>query len=219
MKNIKRIFCLGMSAPEVVCEIVKANPEIKALLFKKYIPIENLEEESVIRIQNQEEEVIRIQASLKRMILHNPPESEEEIWLSRKDITPEHLNQISEPWNQQFALAVISKIGPSGSREVRHIPMMDFSCEASSENLEKIQGFLKRIGQKGVVLFSGRSYHFYGINLFSNKNWSNFLGQCLLFTGYTDSRHIGHRLIDGYGSLRISKEVRRPTLPTVVAIT
>lgn len=209
MKNIKRIFYLGMSAPEVVCGIVKANPEIRALLFKKYISIKNLEEELIIRIQT----------SLKRMIHHNPPEREEEIWLNRKEITPEHLNQISKPWNQQFALAVTSRMKLLNSKRVLHIPMMDFSCDASLENLEKVQKFLKKIGQRGVVLFSGRSYHYYGIDLLSKKDWLIFLGRCLLFTSYTDSRHIGHRLIDGYASLRISKEIRRPTLPTVVAIT
>ena len=198
-----------MSAAEVVCGIVKVNPKIRALLFKKYISIKNLEEEPIIQIQT----------SLKRMIHHNPPEREEEIWLDRKEITPEHLNQIPEPWNQQFALAVTSRMKLLNNKRVSHIPMMDFSCEASPENLEKIQKFLKKIRQRGVVLSSGRSYHYYGVDLLSKKDWLIFLGRCLLFTGYTDSRHIGHRLIDGYASLRISREKRRPTLPTIVAIT
>lgn len=198
-----------MSAPEVVCEIVKANPEIKALLFKKYVSIKSLEEWLVGQAQ----------VPLKIMIHHNPPEREDEIWLSRNEITPKHLNQLSKPWNHKFALAVTSKMRLFNNKKVFHIPMMDFSCTVSPENLKMIQGFLRKIKQRGVVLLSGRSYHFYGIDLLYSKNWLRFLGKCLLFTSYTDSRCIGHRLIEGYSSLRISEEERKPTLPTVVAIT
>lgn len=96
--------------------------------------------------------------------------------------------------------------------------MMDFNCKISSDNLKKIKKFLKRIGQKGIVLISGKSYHYYGIKLLSEKDYFIFLGKCLLFSGYADSRFIGHRLIDSYTSLRISKDIKHPKVPKVVAI-
>lgn len=208
MKNTKAIFSLGMTASEVVSKIVEANPCIGTLLFKAYIPTKNLEEGSVIQIQ----------ASLAKMIHHNLPEKEEKIWLQRKEITSEHLSQIIKRLGQKRVLAVTSNLKLSNTKKKFHIPMMDFSCEVSSGALKRIQEFLRKIKQRGVVLYSGRSYHYYGSELLSERDWLVFLGNCLLFSGYADSRYVGHRLIDGYTSLRISKGKIRPKVPKVVAI-
>lgn len=208
MKDTKAIFNLGMTAPEVVCKIVELNLDISAILFKIYIPTKTLEEDPVLQIQT----------SLNKMIRHNPPEKEEVVWLKREERLLERLAQIVEILDREKALAVTSGVKVFNTEKKFHIPMIDFSCEISSENLRKIQGFLMKIKQKGVVLRSGRSYHYYGIELLPERDWFTFLGKCLLFTGHTDSRNIGHRLIDGHSSLRISEQKRRPHLPKVVAI-
>jgi len=208
LKDIKTILSLGMTAPEVVIRIVEATPEIRLLLLKVYSSAKNLEEEPVIQIRT----------SVDRMIYHNPPELEETIWLERNEITLERIKEIADRLAEKRALAITSSVKLFNTEEIFHIPMMDFKCEASPENLEKIQEFLRKIGQKGVVLLSGRSYHYYGIELLSERDWLLYLGKCLLFIDFVDSRYVGHRLIDGYTSLRISREIRRPNLPKVVAI-
>ena len=90
LKDTKTIFGLGMTASEVVIKIKKANPCIKAFLFKIYTPKEDLEKESVIQIQT----------SLDKMVHHNPPEGEEEIWVERREMTLDYLNQIEETLQQ-----------------------------------------------------------------------------------------------------------------------
>jgi len=209
------LFEIGMAAPEVVCGIVKANLEISSIYLRIYTSTKALEEEPIRQIR----------ISVTRMIHHGNPDLEERIILNREEITPKNLNIIADALSERRALSVCSIVKCSDRAEIFHIPMMDFRCEASPENLEKIKEFLTIIGQRGIILASGRSYHFYGVELLSEKNWLNFLGKCLLFIDpkdpnyiYTDPRYIGHRLMDGYAMLRISKEPKRPFLPSVVSI-
>lgn len=49
-----------------------------------------------------------------------------------------------------------------------HIPMMDFCCPRTSVNLKRLKSDLKIIGKEfglknGVILDSGKSYHYYGL--------------------------------------------------------
>ena len=197
-----------MAAPEVVVKIVEINPEISKLLFTVYTSMKNLEEEPVIQIRT----------SINRMLYHQDPKKEERIWLKRAEITLERIGEIVDSLVGKRTLAVTSKTKTQDTNKVFHIPMMDFNCEASSENLKKIQEFLDKIGQRGAVLLSGRSYHYYGVELLSKRNWFLFLAKCLLFVDFVDSRYVGHRIIDNHTALRISKEIRRSHLPKVVAI-
>lgn len=208
-------FRIGMTAPEVVVEIVNMNPGIKSLLFEVYTSTQRLEEESAIRIRT----------SIERMIYHDPPEKKERIWLKREEITLLRLDRITESLAEERALSVTSK-AEILTGTIFHIPMMDFRCETSNENLARVEEFLRIIGQKGVILVSSKSYHFYGSQLLSPAEWSVFLGRCLLLIDpkdpryiYTDPRYVGHRLIEGYSALRVSKELRRLNLPYVVAVT
>lgn len=207
-KDTKAIFNLSMTASEVVIQIMEANPDISAILFKVYTPTKNLKEESNILFRT----------FFDRVIYHSPPEREEEIWLERREITLEYLSQMLERLGRKRALAIASNVKIFSADNMLHIPMMDFDCEVSPENLERIQEFLRRIKQKGVILLSGRSYHYYGIGLLSKEDWLVFLGKCLLFTDYAESRYIGHRLIDSCAYLRISKNEIRPNIPKVIAI-
>jgi len=207
LKNTKEIFRLGMTAPEVIVKIIEANPDIAALCFKIYTPTKTLDEELVIPLR----------ISLKRMLRHDPPELEKGIWLKKEEVTLERLNKIIDALPRKQALAILSKVKLDPTTAF-HLPLMDFRCEATPKNLRRIQNFFRKIGQKGTVLFSGRSYHYYGIELLAEKDWLTFLGTCLLFIGCVDSRYIGHLLISGQACLRISPTTRKPCLPKVVAI-
>ena len=125
LKDTKTIFGLGMTASEVVIKIKKANLCIKAFLFKIYAAKEDLEKESIIQIHT----------SLDRMIHHNPPEREEEIWLERREITLDYLNQTIETLPAKRALAITSGVKVLNTDKIFHIPMIDFDCKVSSENL------------------------------------------------------------------------------------
>lgn len=116
-----------------------------------------------------------------------------------------------------LVLAVCSKCRLADGATV-HIPMMDFRCKTSPENQKKVESALRRMGQKrGYVLDSGRSYHYYGMDLMDEPAWIQFMGRCLLLSPLVDSRYVAHRLIEGTCALRLSTSERHPTCPTVVA--
>jgi hypothetical protein len=92
---------------------------------------------------------------------------------------------------------------------VRHIPMMDLKPKPSPANLRLIQQSLVEIGQSGMLVQSGRSFHFYGLTLLREKDWIKFLGDSLLVK-FSDSRWIGHSLLEQRCNLRFtSSELKR----------
>ncbi len=116
-----------------------------------------------------------------------------------------------------FVLAVCSKCHLADG-SIAHIPMLDFRCKPSPGNEQKVESSLRAVGQRsGYVLESGRSYHYYGLDLMDEKSWIQFMGKCLLLSPVVDSRYIAHRLIDGASALRINTSCRHPKQPTVVA--
>lgn len=105
------------------------------------------------------------------------------------------------------------------SRVVKHIPMMDFRCEPSDRNLELVITAMRQVDQEhGVIMASGRSYHYYGFELLTETQWYYFMYKSLLLSPFTDSRYIGHRLIAGTARLRISASKTKKQVPKVVAV-
>jgi hypothetical protein len=127
------------------------------------------------------------------------------------------VQEIIDGLKSNFVLAVCSKCQLlDGS--TAHIPMMDFRCKPSPENQQKVESSLRGIGQKrGYVLESGRSYHYYGLDLMDETSWIQFMGKCLLVSPLVDSRYIAHRLMEGKCALRVSTSSRHPRCPRVVA--
>lgn len=208
MKNITEVFELGMTASEVVARIIKINPQIRSMFFEIYTPLPRLKDERAGGAS----------ISLERLLFHNPKETEEAILLERDRITLEQLKKMLNGLVINRSLAVASCVKLFSASETFHLPMMDFRCEVLPENLATVINFLRLIKKRGVVLDSGRSYHYYGLKPISEKDWLKFLGQCLLFKGYASARFIGHRLIDGYAALRISKDTNSGQVPKVVAV-
>jgi hypothetical protein len=101
----------------------------------------------------------------------------------------------------------------------RHIPMMDFYCPPTTRNLEVVYAALLRLGQvRGVILDSGRSYHYYGCDMMTDAGWRDFLSASLLLMPFTDSRYIAHRLLGGACALRLSKSKHKRQIPRVVSV-
>jgi len=115
-----------------------------------------------------------------------------------------------------LALCSICKL-KSGS--IGHIPMMDFRCSPSKKNLQRIIVALNNIQQaKGVILETGKSYHFYGLNIISDEDWRQFLAKCLLLAPLVDTRYIAHRLQIGACVLRLTACEQKPFSPRVVKV-
>ncbi|MFS4460714.1 hypothetical protein [Bdellovibrio sp. HCB2-146] len=91
-----------------------------------------------------------------------------------------------------------------------HIPMIDLNGAVEDTDLRNIKEIFKDFNVSGGSLFSsGRSYHIYGHNLIEANRFTEYLGRLLLLNdtekNVIDIRWIGHRLIAGYCSLRLTK--------------
>jgi hypothetical protein len=128
-------------------------------------------------------------------------------------------------WARLFAelqdddvLAISSRVKLNNGK-VFHIPMMDFKCAPTSANVDIAKDGFRKIGQDhGVLLNSGKSFHFYGKTLMSEKLWRAFLGHSLLLSDLVDARYVGHALINNECRLRISTTRLNPFIPTVVDV-
>ncbi len=121
---------------------------------------------------------------------------------------------------EDHALAVTSEVTlEDGSR--RHIAMMDFRVSAAPSVLrthrDRLVAVLRGMGERAGVLFrSGASFHYYGLKLLTHDEWRTFLGRALLVAPLVDARYVAHRLIEGFGVLRIHSSKDKPTTPHLV---
>lgn len=98
--------------------------------------------------------------------------------------------------------------------------MIDFRVPPGDYGLAAVREAVARMGiKRGAILDSGRSYHFYGFDLLTQKQWWEFMAQCLLLGPLTDVRYIGHRLLEGMGILRLTATPLKPKAPVVVDCT
>jgi hypothetical protein len=116
----------------------------------------------------------------------------------------------------EWTLAASSRVTTESDR-LFHLPMMDFHCPVSEKNLALVAAALVAIGQeKGAIVETGRSYHYYGFELLTEDAWESFLGKCLLLSPLTDARYIGHRLIDKECVVRLAPSPGKDKQPKVV---
>lgn len=101
----------------------------------------------------------------------------------------------------------------------RHIPMMNFH-PLTGVNVQNIIDFIRlsEPEKEGVLLESGRYYHYYGYELLSENEWLQFNARFLMPMILVRARYIGHRLRDGYSTLRLTNDSTfKPKVPTVIS--
>ena len=146
-------------------------------------------------------------------IEHSPPNGL--FSLNYGDMAGETLDQIINMRPEQSAVQVLSPT--MRGAEIFHIPMLDVEFPPSDENLSYLLQCLKALGQeKGAVLLSGASYHYYGYRMLSPESWQQFMYRSLLLDEVVDTRWVAHRLIDGHARLRITRKQDRNFVPYVV---
>ena len=140
---------------------------------------------------------------IESALAHDAAPDEQEITLPSGQITAERISDIISRLPPGYGLAACSRVMLASSWAA-HIPMLDFRCPCSEENAKAIEKMLTLAGcHEGVLVESGRSYHFYGTSLLSEARWIEFMGRALLFAPIVDSRFIGHRLADGQCRLKV----------------
>lgn len=189
-------FYPGMEAPEVAVGLVGIHSEIQYIKLQEYTPhalgvTEQLKEKPEIPVKN--------------LIRHHPDAGEYAMQLKRSDVSSDKLRQlIAQALTRGKALVLCSKV-ETWEDETFHIPMLDFECAVTDKNLGKVREFITELGEQGLILESGRSYHYYSFNLLPHNKWVKFMARTLLFTGFVDIRHIGHRILSGEARLRLAK--------------
>ncbi len=193
----------------VVAEVVRSNPSIE------WLTLVNDEEAVNWRDLSEAEGSPGLALRLKglrqgggRRILTRVP---------RKEASEAALRDIAHSLGENRLLGICSIVRLDDGQPA-HIPMMDFVCAPSAENLDVLARLICDLRQgQGFLLQSGRSYHYYGLRLIPEREWRVFLGKCLLMSGFADDRYIGHQLVDGHCVLRLSSGKSKNCVPTVVA--
>ena len=204
MNNLHSVFKTGMEAPEAIAKIAEMSPSISTMYFYAYHPTYNVKESMRGR---------RGRPLMPRLLYHDFTNGQYK--LRRGEITVEKIREITGSLGEDCVLGVMSKVRAGRSR--LHIPMMDFDYRKCEARWDIIESFFRQIDQEGIIIHSGRAYHFYGFRLLNEKEWLDFLGKCLL-SELVDERYVGHRLIDGCGILRISACPLRPMVPAVITV-
>jgi hypothetical protein len=207
--NVERVESIGVgaTASEVLEHIVRVNQEIYRIVFAVY----NLYYDS-------DKDILPIQS---RYVL---PVSDHLL-----DVLQEQSDKVSavvegdivREYTHRGAIAITSLVLlPDSSR--KYIPMADFNCEKSPENIQRIQEVLS--GYPGVILETDNSYHFWSLKLLTTVEWHGFLNLCMQrATGLNavfDEKHVYSSQARGYSALRIhaypgDKDVE----PRVIALT
>jgi len=132
--------------------------------------------------------------ALIEALVHRHSESERTLVLTRREMSDGGLKLITQGLRGTESLALCS--------EVRLIANQSAICSMLGE-----------IGQNGVVVDSGKSYHFLGASILTSDEWIRFMGRALLFAPFIDTRFIGHRLLDGECTLRLTaKDGKIPSI-------
>lgn len=243
----KKVLRVGDEAPRLVSELPQLIPSVASFTFHTYFPGPGLEErlsqstDSTLRAIFQKAQQLRelsgndlpywesilvaswsterLDTLIDQALLHNfTREPNTRFVMKANDLTAERVDQAIAGVPSGWVLALCSRSEMlDGSRG--HIPMLDFRCAPSPMNLERTRVALKQLGQtRGVILESGRSYHFYGFEVQDDSQWTQFMARSLLLAPFVDTRFVAHRLIEGTSVLRISSSERKPRVPFVVEI-
>jgi hypothetical protein len=154
---------------------------------------------------------------LRAASYHNPSTTHLRV-LERSDVSVDVLHALAEGIPPAHLLAVSSLVELHDGSHC-HVPMLDFHCPASPENLGLVKCVVTQLGiGGGFILESGESYHFYGLRLLKERELTAFLGRALLYAPIVDKCWIAHQLIESACALRISSRGPDGDMPCVVLL-
>jgi hypothetical protein len=114
-------------------------------------------------------------------------------------------------------LAINSEVRMSNGSFL-HIPMLDLKLRSKRSNDALARECVSALGVRGVLLDSGRSYHFIGTELVSSEEMLDLLAKFILLHPISDKAWAVHQILERSASLRINeKNGHVPTKIGVVA--
>lgn len=103
------------------------------------------------------------------------------------------------------AIVALLSVVEDANGNTLHLPMLDFSSKSRRAGAAaSVIAASRGLEVPGSVVSSGRSFHFYGDALMTPSEHHAFLCRATFLAPITDGRWIGHQLLEGYSSLRIS---------------
>lgn len=192
---------IGATPIEVLRHIAMLNPNIISFEFSRYRPVINVAE-------------MKTEPDLKiKMTRHYPPQAVSKLHTQKIKFSDEPYFGLHLAEGEIINLHshVLTSTGEL------HIPMMDLDCTISDENLKMVGEYATILGREGVILQSGRSYHYYGFHLLSKAEWVDFMASSML-AKVCDIRYMAHKLKDGFITLRLTPGGIRNTEPRVVLV-
>jgi hypothetical protein len=233
---------LGQSALEIITQFPSIFPEVETFTFSKYSPTPGLEDRlkqnmcpslesllkdaTITRSKNSDlsywdsvlacaQDKKDIETLVNEAVRHEDTQCQNRFQLNRSLVNPKDLLPIIEA-EKPNTMSICSLVYKKDDSAVYQIPFMDMHCKPSEANLEKCIAGFRTFGMPGLILNSGRSYHFYGLQTLTQAEWVRFMGKCLLLTSLTDVRYVGHRLMEGLCDIRVTE--KSGTTPVVVSI-
>lgn len=232
----------GLSAPEAVTQLVKEMEDVESVTFLDFQPQPALQQRldpmspslqklwlEARKLREEErmpfyDALIELaeQQQLPEQLLHDiflyHETLPEVMRIPVEEVSPELIRGHAESLGRGKVFGIASSVVRRDKREA-HIPMLDLRWSPDERNVPFAQALLAQFGIGGLLLNSGRSFHFYGFGLLSPEEYRVFLGQSLLLGPLVDRRWVGHQLMEGASVLRLtsSAEAGHTTEPTVVA--
>lgn len=130
------------------------------------------------------------------------------IEVKKENLHPEKLEEMINELRHNEELSILSLIKIDGN--ILHLPMVDFlSKKRSTKSIEVANDIALFWKMRFDIYDSGRSIHAYGTKLLNTAQWISFMGSLLLLNDKSgekvvDTRWVGHRLMSGFASLRVT---------------
>src|SRR5260370_7059944 len=160
----------------VVGEILRANPHIDSMHVITYQEGRNWRDLTPPEVEPG--------LALSVRGLHQDRGERKHSQIESNKISPKQLQQLTFDLPRNRLLAIASDVRLRGGT-MGHIPMMDFMCPPSYENQQALSGLLRELNHgRGFLLESGRSYHYYGFQIFDPRQWHAFFDNIPLITGF-----------------------------------
>jgi hypothetical protein len=222
MNSEARVY-VGKKAVELVAAFPFIFPSVSCFYFKSYRPVPGVK----VRLKVNELSIQELRARypkpdtlVSEMLKHvNDDETKSSIEICADELVVRLPQLAAECSERKEALAVYSLCRAKNGDEL-HIPMMDFSFKAGLDNgdVDLLHAAVKGVRQqRGVIVDSGNSYHYYGLRLLPQSEWRWFMAGCVLLEPLVDVRYISHRLLAGKAALRLTTAPGKDKEPSVVS--
>jgi hypothetical protein len=140
---------------------------------------------------------------LRQATFHNG-EGSRRIQVDFSNFGPKIIAELIAKLAEGEILAISSTVQMKDNFAMR-LPMLDFHCPYSSQNLVMIEEVIRCLAiGPGLILRSDKSFHFYGSVLICKHDFHLMLARSLLFAPIIDRAWIAHQLIEGSAALRVS---------------